>query len=125
MILGSSQSIIDKVTNSIFVKRPHEIVKNKLISTVNERMVKFKGAACRYFVKCSEYNTPTSITEEYKEGDQNWIQCKHCKMEFASQSLNDWMIYNENFWIDQRKDTKDKGIPYLVNGCNSLSYVCH
>ncbi|RDD38975.1 hypothetical protein TrispH2_010193 [Trichoplax sp. H2] len=103
-----SQSIIDKVTNSIFVKRPHEIVKNKLISTVNERMVKFKGAACRYFVKCSECNTPTSITEEYKEGDQNWIQCKHCKMEFASQSLNDWMIYNENFWIERKIYAEDK-----------------
>ncbi|RDD37911.1 Kinesin light chain [Trichoplax sp. H2] len=104
----TSQLIKDKVKNSIFVKRPHEIVKNKLISTVNERMVKFKGADCRYFVKCSECNTQTSITEEYKEGDQNWIRCKHCRMEFASQSLNDWMIYNEKFWIDRWKDTKDK-----------------
>ncbi|RDD40336.1 Nephrocystin-3 [Trichoplax sp. H2] len=103
-----SQSIIDKVTNSIFVKRPHEIVKNKLISTVNDRMVKFKGADCRYFVKCSECNTQTSITEEYKEEDQNWIRCKHCKMEFASQSLNDWIIYNEKFLIDRWKDTKDE-----------------
>ncbi|RDD35795.1 hypothetical protein TrispH2_012105, partial [Trichoplax sp. H2] len=103
-----SQSIIDKVKNSVFVKRPHEIVKNKLISTVNDRMVKFKGADCRYFVKCSECNTPTSITEEYKEGDQYWIRCKHCKMEFASQSLNDWVIYNEKLWIDRWKDTKDE-----------------
>ncbi|RDD40337.1 hypothetical protein TrispH2_008488, partial [Trichoplax sp. H2] len=104
------KSVIDKVKNSIFHNRPQDIVKNKLISIVDGRMVRLKGACCRFYIKCSECGEETSIADKYNEKDINWIRCEYCSMQFSSQSLLDWMIYNEKLWIERWKDVKDNGV---------------
>ncbi|RDD39773.1 Kinesin light chain [Trichoplax sp. H2] len=91
-------SVIDKVKNSIFVERTHNIVKNKLIAIMKMRMMKFQEEHCRFYVKCSKCSEQIPIVKEYKKEDENLIRCQHCKNVLSSQSLNDWIIYKEELW---------------------------
>ncbi|RDD45494.1 Nephrocystin-3 [Trichoplax sp. H2] len=106
-----AKPVIDKVKNSIYHNRPQDVVKNRLMSIVDKRMIRFRGASCRFYIKCSECCKQTSIVDKYKAGDINWIQCQHCRMRFASQSLGDWMVYDEKLWMERWIDANDKADP--------------
>lgn len=90
------QFVIDKVKNSIFIKRPQELVKTKLSSIINDRMPKFKGAVCQYYVQCCDCREFVSLRNKVPS-QENLIQCLSCHALFESQSVNDWIACKEDY----------------------------
>ena len=93
----SANIVKSSVQTSIYKNRPHDVVKQKLSSLVNDRMPKYKGAIIRYYVRCSRCNNLTYIENKSDSHDGNLVQCQNqsCNKLFESQSVIDWIYLND------------------------------
>ena len=82
----------NRIEDSIYNKRPHELIKSKLSEIVKQRLPMFKEASCQFYVKCINCKKLTSINENNKSTGTNDISCWHCDARFNCQSMQDWMI---------------------------------
>ena len=80
------------IEESIYNKRPHERIKRKLSNIVEDRLPKFTGARCQFYVKCTECNKLTPIEKGNNPIGTNKVSCWYCDVIFNCQSIQDWMI---------------------------------
>ena len=86
----------NKIEESIYNSKPHELIKSKLSTIIKERMPKFNEAICQFHVKCMECTEIISIEKENLYPDNNTVSCFRCDEVSTCQPTQDWMFYNKN-----------------------------
>ena len=94
---ASAKMIKSTVKTSIRKDRPHDNVKDKLSSLINDRMPKFKGAKIHYYIRCKECNNLTLIdyARESQYGKLIPCQNKSCYKLFESETMDDWIYVDK------------------------------